>query len=481
VPALLDRTRSLNRAWAYSHAIADIKRRRFGSALRVLAAEPRAVLLFRQLLVGRARRIFASKPKSLLRVPSDSRNAVIVTKQRVTGATNGSSAYLLAIAREIGRQGYDLHLVQPSPGLFGRTPAFRRGPELDVFASQRMRSAWQWGAWAVTRHGAVWLGAFRGTMARIAARLGLAKWCADRPAPYSVALPWSNQDLLFVARQAQLKPALIIADYAFQAAALPYLLAPEARSAIVMHDLFHRRTTQFAEAPDSVASLSQSEELAMLGQAEAVMAIQATEAAFVAEALPAVRTLLVPMPADAKDHACPGEDDLFLFVGSNTAPNVYGLRWFIAEAWPDIRRCRRDAVLLVAGNVRSAFASVEAEGIRWLGMVDDLEPLYVRAGVVISPLRQGSGLKIKLVEALAQGKAVVATPTTLQGIPRSAEEAMIVVDEPAAFAKACVNLASNREERLRLGTAALAAASALFGPDRAFAGMREWLDEEPAG
>ena len=51
-----------------------------------------------------------------------------------------------------------------------------------------------------------------------------------------------------------------------------------------------------------------------------------------------------------------------------------------------------------------------------LGRVDDLTPLYAGAAVAISPLRGGSGLKIKLIEALGQGKVIVATTTTLQGV-----------------------------------------------------------------
>ena len=48
--------------------------------------------------------------------------------------------------------------------------------------------------------------------------------------------------------------------------------------------------------------------------------------------------------------------------------------------------------------------------------MENLDDLYAEAAVVISPLRAGSGLKIKLIEALSKGKAVVATTTTLQGV-----------------------------------------------------------------
>src|SRR5690606_3854767 len=116
-----------------------------------------------------------------------------------------------------------------------------------------------------------------------------------------------------------------------------------------------------------------------------------------------------PMPARAEDQPSPGEDDRVLFVGSNTAPNTVGLAWFLEEVWPEVLKRRPSCRLDVAGSVERGFDARDQRGVRFLGLVDDLAPLYRRAGVVVSPLTFGSGLKIKLIEAMAQGKAVVAT------------------------------------------------------------------------
>jgi succinoglycan biosynthesis protein ExoO len=161
-----------------------------------------------------------------------------------------------------------------------------------------------------------------------------------------------------------------------------------------------------------------------------------------------------------------------LFVGSNTAPNVVGLRWFVETVWPDIRAAMPDAVLRVAGSVAAAFPTAP-DGVVFLGRVDDLAALYKEAGVVISPLLQGSGLKIKLIEALGQGKAIVATPKTVQGIEAAIGDILPVTDDAAAFADAVLKLLSNPMLRAQHGAAALQVAASTFAPARCY---REFLN-----
>ena len=69
-------------------------------------------------------------------------------------------------------------------------------------------------------------------------------------------------------------------------------------------------------------------------------------------------------------------------------------------------------------------------GVSVMGLVKDLTPLYRDAGVIISPLRIGSGLKVKLIEALSHGKSIVGTARTLQGVEEQLADAILVADEP---------------------------------------------------
>jgi succinoglycan biosynthesis protein ExoO len=205
-----------------------------------------------------------------------------------------------------------------------------------------------------------------------------------------------------------------------------------------------------------------------------VIAIQNEEAAKVRAALPdriVITAQHATTPAPAPQ---PGVNDLLFFVGSNTAPNVVGLDWFFREIWPAIRAKRPAARLKVAGSVARAIGAAP-EGVTMLGVVGDLAPLYAEAGVVISPLYTGSGLKIKLVEALAAGKAVVGTNITAQGVEAEVNGAMVIADEPAAFADACVRLLADRAERAALAERARACANAHFSAAACFRDLTAFI------
>jgi succinoglycan biosynthesis protein ExoO len=275
---------------------------------------------------------------------------------------------------------------------------------------------------------------------------------------------------------------VLIADYAFLTEALPYALRPDARTAVVMHDLFSSRPAQFARTgtTDSVTLLDEASEMRLLGQAEAVLAIQAEEAEAVRRHLPSTRVIVAPMAAEPVAAAQPGEGTELLFVGSGTAPNVAGLQWFLDAVWPAIRRGAPAATLSVVGTVGRAIAAAP-EGVQLLGRVAELGPLYARAAVVISPLHAGSGLKIKLVEALAQGKAVVATTVTTQGVEALVAGAVAVTDEAGGFAAAVLALLADPALRQARGAAALAVAREAFSPAACHAGLLDFLQAPRAG
>jgi len=260
----------------------------------------------------------------------------------------------------------------------------------------------------------------------------------------------------------------------FQAEALPFLLNPGMGTATVMHDLFHARADQFTGSADSVTAIDAMAETRLLSQADAVLAIQATETEFVRQHVPGTLSILAPMPAHPVSNPQPGDADRLLFVGSNTAPNVLGLGWFLEMVWPEVQARRPASVLSVVGTVGAALGSIP-KGVRILGLVDDLAEHYAVAGIVISPLHQGSGLKVKLIEALAHGKACVVTGVSLQGVEALLANAVIKADDAPDFIAAISHLQDDDEGRFALATTALAAARGHFSPEACFADFTAWL------
>jgi succinoglycan biosynthesis protein ExoO len=394
----------------------------------------------------------------------------VLSRQRIVGNTNGSSTYLLSLCEALHRDGHSLHLLCPSPSMFGRWPALVMGRDMAIFRSIKIRGALQIGNIHVAVNPTVLRRAFVGVLGKALARLGIQIRALLRPAPYSIGLPWSQADLRYVEKHAPRRADGVLVDYAFLTEGIARVPSPRGPSAVVMHDLFSSRPAQYGPlGTDQTAGLvDEDTEMVMLGRADAVIAIQAEEAAEVRRQLPGTRVLLAPMATVPVTAPQGGVGSDLLFIGSNTSPNVDALRWLFAEVWPSVRRANSAARLKVAGNVAASFQAVP-DGVVMLGRVDDLTALYADAAVVISPLRGGSGLKIKLIEALGQGKAIVATTTTLQGVSDIIGSAVIVADDAQVFANGIATLLNDPALRAEYGARALAVVRNHFSPEACYA------------
>jgi glycosyltransferase involved in cell wall biosynthesis len=446
------RVRSIDRALAFEEIVSSLKAAEWIKAARTSIANPGAFLLLRLPVMARLHRL-RTRPE---RKKSDKRQVCVLSRQRITGRTNGSSVYLLDLAAAIEKGGCDVHLLCPSPTTLGRWPYLALSDDLSIFKTIRIRGTWRLGRHLVSADlrrfawGAVAL------CDKTLLKIGLTKRSYSRRARYSIAQPMTRQDQLFVARHGHELGDFLIADYCFLTEAFPYALRPDAGTAVVMHDRVSSRPGQFeaVKRQDVETVLTEQEECDLLGRADYILAIQQDEADFVRGYLPDHRIIVVPMAAHTVEVPQPGHDDQVLFVGSAAAPNIDGLVWFIDHCWRRIRESCPRANLLVAGTV-SQFMPPMPDGIRIAGFVKDLKPLYKNAGVIISPLRIGSGLKIKLIEALSHGKSVVGTSKTLQGVETHLADTIMIEDDPERFADAVIRLLNNRQARIDLASRGL--------------------------
>ena len=116
--------------------------------------------------------------------------------------------------------------------------------------------------------------------------------------------------------------------------------------------------------------------------------------------------------SDADERGC-------VFVGVlDYRPNVDGVGWFCREVWPEVRRRRPDAVLRLVGRSPSPEVQRLADkpGVELVGPVPDVRPYLAGAAVAVAPLRIARGVQNKVLEALAMGKAAVASPQALEGL-----------------------------------------------------------------
>jgi glycosyltransferase involved in cell wall biosynthesis len=139
----------------------------------------------------------------------------------------------------------------------------------------------------------------------------------------------------------------------------------------------------------------------------------------------------------------PRKPGTILFLGSfRHAPNVVALEWFTRYVLPTVLNKRPDARLLVAGSdppPRHAFPD-PANAIDLLGFVDDIQPLFSSCAVFICPIRSGSGVRVKLLEAFASGIPVVSTAIGAEGLADKDGEFCALADDPARFAAKILEL-----------------------------------------
>jgi glycosyltransferase involved in cell wall biosynthesis len=150
-----------------------------------------------------------------------------------------------------------------------------------------------------------------------------------------------------------------------------------------------------------------------------------------------------------------GEDGATtLFVGNLAHfPNVDAVSFFWDAILPEIERLHAGARFVVAGrSVPPALQALhDGQSCIITGPIPDLAPIYATASLVVVPMRLGSGTRIKVLEALARGKAMVSTSIGIEGIDLRPGIDVIVADEPKAFAQTCARLLGDAAARRRLG------------------------------
>ena len=405
-------------------------------------------------------------------------NIFLISRQRITGKTNGSSAYVLSIAEYLRSNGFRIHYISPSPAAFGRWPFFRLRPEMAVFDSYRNRGSIKLGSFLLLPNPWVFWRALIAALDRVLTRTGLSKRRLGKPAPHSITVPLAARNSEFLERHVRGRADVLLLDYAFLTPCIKFAKGAQTPSIVIMHDLFSAVLPDLRKVAEDqyVPEISEAQEMALLSAADLVIAIQDEEAAIVRDRLPQQRVIVAPMAAEAADHASPGDADTILFVASNTLPNIDGLRWFIDNVWGRIRTARPSARFLVAGSVAWSYAPA-VPGIEYLGIVADLRELYERAGVIVSPLRVGSGLKIKLIEGLGWGKAMVVTPTSVRGVESLVENAVLIAENADAFANDVLNLLADQPKRRQYAEAALNVANTQFGEDASYSEIATFIRE----
>lgn len=184
---------------------------------------------------------------------------------------------------------------------------------------------------------------------------------------------------------------------------------------------------------------------------------------------------VIPNSIDVTAYETPPEEvrpfDLVFSGKMDYRPNVDAVLWFAQAVWPLLRAQRPSTTWAIVGQKPHARLDGlrEAPGVTVTGWVESIRPYLHGARVVIMPFRIGSGTRLKLIEAMAAGKALVSTPVGAEGFPVQHGREIVLAETAAEMATAVLRLLDDPVERERLGTAA-----------RVFAQQYDWRQVVPA-
>ncbi|MBI3608467.1 MAG: glycosyltransferase [Nitrospirae bacterium] len=155
-----------------------------------------------------------------------------------------------------------------------------------------------------------------------------------------------------------------------------------------------------------------------------------------------------------------------MFIGwLRHGPNVDAILYFLDEVYPLIVRELPDVRLVIVGSpISSAMrrAAARRPSVELTGYVPDVRPVLRAATVSVVPLRVGGGTRLKILESMAAGTAVVSTSIGCEGLDVEAERHLLVGDGPDAFARCVVRLLREPELRAGLEREALALVRARY-------------------
>ncbi|MCP6757340.1 MAG: glycosyltransferase [Fischerella sp. CENA71] len=276
------------------------------------------------------------------------------------------------------------------------------------------------------------------------------------------------------------KPDIVIVNYVFLANILDaFSTNKTALKVILTHDIFHKRFANFKKIGIFIdaGNWDWESEAMQLRKAQILLAIQKEDAYDLKQMAPESEVICMPKAAELNNyHTVKQVPGRCFFVGNAVDHNYYGLKWFLEDVWLKVIELMPNSSLHVCGSVCDLIQG-NYPNVRFLGRVNDLKPEYGAAEVCLVPLLAGSGLKIKLVEAMSYGRACVSTSVGVQGLGGVVDSAVLVADTPEDFAAAIHTVLTNKVKRQWMEEEAHRYAIAKLSPQAAYQPFVDYIHQ----
>lgn len=186
--------------------------------------------------------------------------------------------------------------------------------------------------------------------------------------------------------------------------------------------------------------------------------------------------ILAPHPVDILPHKLRPSVHNIAFIASEYTPNVDAIEYFLKNIWSRFVPTS-EIHLNIFGNVAHKISNGSFEKVRLRGFVNNLAEAYNEADIIINPVRFGAGLKIKNVEALANGIPLVTTTHGSRGMEEAKNIAYLQADDDESFLAALYELVNNPLSREMFSKAALKYAAKKFSAQTCFAELDKIIND----
>lgn len=404
------------------------------------------------------------------------RTALFVSRlppSRRTSGGGGANAYSAAVLEHLASRGFSVSVLHLEPlRIQGNHPSCEAtlpGTRFEMLCPGYMRCGGR--LWSMK-------GVIGSGLRKARKLLGVAHDSASVASP-GWGEPVTEAERTWIRSVAADRPwDVVIANYCWMADAFADF-SPATLKMILTHDVWHHHALRPVGSA-ALRPLDRDEESRSLRLADVVVAITAKDAETFRQMVPGARVVTAPMSCPLTTTATLPEPGRLLFVGSSYKPNVEGLDWFRHNVGRALQRHKPNHFTLrIAGSVCGVLEPCDlpnALAEKHLGFVDDLSEEYAKAEVVVVPVLTGTGMKIKLVDAIGHGKAIVTTSEGASGLLDHAGSVFCVADDPDGFASAIVAIADDSSRRQALEAAARRAATSVFSDEHCFAELDHALD-----
>lgn len=146
---------------------------------------------------------------------------------------------------------------------------------------------------------------------------------------------------------------------------------------------------------------------------------------------------------------------LFYFGSMDWMPNQEAVTWFLENCWDAVHKAVPEAKFIIAGRgMPLHFFHITRPNVLIVENVENGKAFFQQHQVMVVPLWSGSGLRIKIIEGMAYGKAIVSTSIGAEGINYTDRENILIADNAEDFTRCAIELLINKDTRQTIETAA---------------------------